>query len=102
MKKVALLAMVLFVLFGFTLVLGGEKEEIQAKLVALSQEERAINAEWQIFQNAMEALKQKGIDPGALQKRIPELVKERTDLQAKLDALIKKEEPARKEVPKKP
>ncbi len=67
----------------------GEKEEIQARLVSLLQEERAMNAEFQLYQ-----LKLKD-----LQDRFPEVKKEQKELTDKLKALQENPQPP-KEVPK--
>ena len=74
----------------------GEKEELQSKLVALLQEERAINAEFQLYQAKLQDI----------QQRFPEVKKEQKVLQDKLKAIEEKEKAAKpapeKKAPDKP
>lgn len=74
----------------------GEKEQLQAQLVALVQEERAMNAEFQLYQAKLQDI----------QQRFPAVKKEQADLQAQLTQLkaIEEREKAAKspEAPKKP
>lgn len=72
---------ILFIGFGLILSHAGEKEEVRAKLMAVLQEERAMNAEFQLYQAKM----------GELQRRFPEMQKEKEALQKQLKEMEEKE-----------
>ena len=76
-KVIVLLAVVLCVLVGVAISRAGEREELQAKMISILQEERAINAEFQLYQ----------IKIKELQDRFPELKKEKEDLAKKLNVI---------------
>ena len=71
----------LSVVVGLQPVTAGEKEEVQAKLVALLQEERAMNAEFALYQAKTKEL----------QDRLPDLKKEKEALSKQLKAIEDKE-----------
>ena len=71
----------------------GDKEEAQARFMALIQEERALQAEFSLYQIKM----------AEVQKRFPELQREKETLQKKLMEMDEAEKKAKeKEAPKTP
>ncbi len=83
-RLVFIVAMVMLaVVIGFIIARAGEKEELTSKLQALIQEERAMNAEFQLYQ----------VKIRQIQERFPEMKKEQTEVQNKLKIL---EEQAKK------
>lgn len=86
MKRLGLMMVMMTLVLGWLAIAigparAGEKEELQAKLVALLQEERAITAEWQLYQAKLKEL----------QDRAPGLQKEKQELSGKLKAMEEKE-----------
>jgi predicted nucleic acid-binding Zn-ribbon protein len=85
MKKIVLLAAVIVLVALNLYCFAGEKEEVQARLVAVLQEERAANAEFQLYQIKMKEL----------QDRFPALQKEKKELSDQLKAMEEKEKAAK-------
>jgi predicted nuclease with TOPRIM domain len=83
MKRIGWIVVVLSLsaLISITAAWAGEKEELQLRLGALAQEERAITAEQLIYQNKFQEN----------QDRLPEIKKERAEIQEKLKAVDVKE-----------
>jgi len=103
MKKGIVVGIVVIVMsLGLLCLLGtvtpstaGEKEEAQARLVALLQEERAMNAEFELYKAKM----------AELQNRLPNLKTEKEALAKQLKAIEDKEKAAKaaeKPAPAKP
>ena len=84
-KVIVLLAVVLCVLVGVAISRAGEREEVQAKLVAILQEERAANAEFALYQIKLKEL----------QDRFPALQKEKKELSDKLKSFEEKDKAAK-------
>lgn len=93
MRKSGLMMAIMVTLLSLSLLASlpaaraGEKEEVQAKLIAVLQEERAIQAEQNLYQ-------QKFQDN---QQRMPQLQKEKQELSQKLKAIEEKEAANKKE-----
>ncbi len=89
---VIVVAVLLAMVIGFVIARAGEKEELTAKLQALIQEERAMNAEFQLYQAKMKEI----------QDRFPQMKKEQSEVQNKLKILEEQDKKKTEEPKPKP